>query len=164
MGPTAHHFLLDVRKRIDEFVLEALEELVDDLPTDVVYIKVSNDLELLWPSGNVDDDRTIIPFHPLPANVPQHLPKIRRSQLTEIDRLGVHADHTAYQLTPGETPVNHVVFRYYTNKGNITGASLLSNGVYHSLQDHTANAVVQQRPPTCRIPLSAGQRLLALER
>ncbi len=105
-------------RKDEEFVYEALEELIDDLPTDVVYIKVSDDFELLWSSANAADDRTIVPFYPSPTDFLQDLPKIFRSQLTEIDRLGVHADHTTYQPT-GETPVKHVVFKYYTNEGNI---------------------------------------------
>jgi hypothetical protein len=73
----------------DEFVFEALEELVDDLPDDVVHIKVSEDFDLLSSSTTVEDDNTMIPFYPSPTDFPPQLPTIRRDQLTEIDRLGV---------------------------------------------------------------------------
>ncbi len=107
LRPGYHHIVVDFDQRRticvwaserkdDEFIYEALEELIDDLPADVVKIKVSDDLELLWSSTNVDDDCTKIPFYPSPADFPQHLPRVRRSHLTEIDRLGVHADHATY--------------------------------------------------------------------
>lgn len=104
----------------EDFVFEALEELIDDLPADVVRIAVSNDLELLSSSTAFDRDTTSVPFYPSPADfLPQlQLPKVRRSQLTEIERLGLQADHTTYEPTPGET--RHVVFKYYFNEGNIS--------------------------------------------
>ncbi|KAL2132801.1 hypothetical protein VTI74DRAFT_3370 [Chaetomium olivicolor] len=101
----------------EEFVYEALYELIDDIPADVVRIEVSNDFELLSSSTAPDDDSAIIPFYPEPTDFPEYLPKIRRSQLTEIERLGVQADHTIYEPTPGE--IRHVVFKYYMNEGNI---------------------------------------------
>jgi hypothetical protein len=101
----------------DEFVYEALYELIDDIPADLVRIEVSNDFELLSSSTASDDDSAMIPFYPEPTDFPEHLPKIRRSQLTEIERLGVQADHSTYEPTPGET--RHVVFKYYMNEGNI---------------------------------------------
>src|SRR5271168_3888464 len=61
---------------------------------------------------------TILPFYPLVADFPPGLRKIRRSDLTEIDRLGLQADLTIYEADPGQT--RRVVFKYYTNKGNIS--------------------------------------------
>ena len=104
-------------KADDEFVFEALEEVIDDLPPDVVHIAVSNDFELLSSSTAAESDWTKIPFYPSPADFPPHLPKVHRSQLIEIERLGLQADHTTYEPTPGET--KHVVFKYYINEGNI---------------------------------------------
>lgn len=102
----------------EEFVYEALYELIDDeVPEDAVQITVSDDFELLSSSADVRCDWTRIPYYPSPADFPQHLPKIRRSQLTEIDRLGLQVDHTTYEPTPGTT--KHVVFKYYFNEGNI---------------------------------------------
>ncbi|KAK3904121.1 CBL-interacting serine/threonine-protein kinase 16 [Staphylotrichum tortipilum] len=98
------------------FVFEALEELIDDLPADVVRIAVSNDLELLASSTAAESDWTKIPFYPSPADFPPHLPKVHRSQLTEIERLGLQADHTTYEPT---CYPKHVVFKYYINEGNI---------------------------------------------
>jgi hypothetical protein len=106
-------------KQNEEFVFEALEELIDDLPADVVRIAISNDLELLSSSTAFENDTTMIPFYPSPADFAPQLqfPKVRRSQLTEIERLGLQADHTTYEPTPGET--RHVVFKYYINEGNV---------------------------------------------
>lgn len=101
----------------DEFVYEALYELIDVVPADVVRIEVSNDFELLSSSTASDDDSAMIHFYPELTDFPEHLPKIRRSQLTEIKRLGVQAHHTTYEPMPGKT--RHVVFKYYINEGNI---------------------------------------------
>ncbi|KAK4034309.1 CBL-interacting serine/threonine-protein kinase 16 [Parachaetomium inaequale] len=106
-----------LEEKDEEFVFEALEELIDDLPENVVRIAVSNDFKLLSSSTDVRDDRTAIPFYPSLTDFPPQLPKVRRSQLSEIERLGVHADHTTYEPTPRET--KHVVFKYYTNEGNV---------------------------------------------
>ncbi len=104
-------------KQDEDLVFEALEEHIDDLPADVVHIAVSEDLELLSSSSASDSDWTLIPFYPSLSEFPPHLPKVRRSALTEIERLGLQADHTTYELTPGET--KHVVFKYYINQGNV---------------------------------------------
>jgi hypothetical protein len=106
-----------LEKKDEEFVFEALEEIIDDLPENVVKITIASDLGLLSVSTCVLDDWTAIPFYPSLTDFPPQLPAIRRSQLTEIDRLGVHTDHTTYEPTPGET--KHVVFKYYTNEGNV---------------------------------------------
>ncbi|KAK3292479.1 uncharacterized protein B0H64DRAFT_406756 [Chaetomium fimeti] len=102
----------------EEFIFEALEEFMDDLPPYIARIAVSNDLELL--STASDRDMTKIPFYPSPADFSPKLqvPKVYRSQMTEIERLGLQVDHTTYEPTPGET--RHVVFKYYTNEGNVS--------------------------------------------
>lgn len=105
-------------KKDEDFIYEALEELIDDeVLENATRITVSDDLELLSFSTSVDDDSTKIPFYPSPADFPQQLPKIRRSQLVEIERLGLQTDHTTYEPASGET--KHVVFKYYINEGNI---------------------------------------------
>lgn len=104
-------------KKDEEFVFEALYELIDDIPADVVKIKVSNDFKLLWSSADPDEDSAMVPFYPGLALFPGHLPRIRRSQLTEIERLGLHADHVTYEPAAGDA--RHAVFKYYTNEGNV---------------------------------------------
>lgn len=99
------------------FIYEALNVLIDDLPQDVVSITVSDDFELLSSSTAVKDDIALVPFYPSPSDFPEGLPMVRRSQLTEIDRLGVHADHTIYEPAPGHEP-KHLAFKYYINNGN----------------------------------------------
>ncbi|KAH6619466.1 kinase-like domain-containing protein [Chaetomium sp. MPI-SDFR-AT-0129] len=100
----------------EDFVFEALNEHIDDLPEDVVCIIVSNDFELLSSFTDSALDRTLIPYYPEPLDFPAHLPTIRRSQLTEIDRLGVQTDRVIYEPAPGET--KQAVFKYYINEGN----------------------------------------------
>ncbi|KAK4184908.1 CBL-interacting serine/threonine-protein kinase 16 [Podospora australis] len=104
-------------KKDEEFILDALEALMDDLPADVVKITVSDDSQLLSSSTEADDDGTIIPFYPSPSEFLPHLPKIHRSELTEIERLGLQADHTTYMSAPEKE--EHVVFKYYINEANI---------------------------------------------
>ncbi|KAK4176843.1 kinase-like domain-containing protein [Triangularia setosa] len=104
-------------KKDEDFIFEALVELIDDLPADVVKVKVSDDFELLSSSTAVDDDSTMVPFYPSLTDLPPQLPKIHRSELTEVERLGVQADHVTYEPTPSET--RHVVFKYYINEGNV---------------------------------------------
>jgi hypothetical protein len=106
-------------KQDEEFVFEALEGLIDDLPADVVRIAVSKNLELLSSSTSLDHDITKIPFYHSTDDFPpeRQLTKVHRSQMTEIERLGVQVDHTTYKPTPGVT--RHVAFKYYTNEGNI---------------------------------------------
>lgn len=97
------------------FIFEVLEELIDDIPADVVHITVSNHGELLATSTANDSDWTKIPFYPSPTDFPP-VPKVRRSQLTEIERVGLQVDHVTYEPTPDET--KHVAFKYYINDGN----------------------------------------------
>lgn len=110
--------VVTAEKKDEEFIYEALEELIDDLPADVVKIKVSDDFELLSSSTAVQDDIAHVPFYPSPSDFPEGLRKVCRSQLTEIDRLGVQTDHTIYKPAPGHEP-KHVAFKYYINEGNI---------------------------------------------
>jgi hypothetical protein len=101
----------------NDVIFEALAKHIDNIPADAVSIKVSRDGELLSCSLNADKDPTVIPFYPSVADFPQGLRKIRRSDLTEIDRLGVQADLTTYESLPGQ--IRRVVFKYYTNRSNI---------------------------------------------
>jgi hypothetical protein len=101
----------------NDVIFEALAEHIDNIPADAVSIKVSRDGELLSCCLNTDEDPTVIPFYPSAADFPQGLRKIRRSDLTEIDRLGVQADATTYESLSGQ--IRRVVFKYYTNRSNI---------------------------------------------
>ncbi|KAH6641864.1 hypothetical protein F5144DRAFT_507470 [Chaetomium tenue] len=106
-------------KRDEDFIFEALERRLDVIGEDLVSIIVSeDDLELLSWSRNEKDDIALIPFYPSPSDFPAGLPKVRRSQLTEIDRLAAQTDHTTYEPSPGHGP-KHVVFKYYITEGNI---------------------------------------------
>lgn len=101
----------------EDFIFEVLVEHVDDLPADTVLIQVSRDGELLSCSSNIDDDRTMIPFYPSVPDFPPVLRRVRRSDLTEIDRLGVQVDLTTYESLPGQK--KSVASKYYLNQANI---------------------------------------------
>jgi hypothetical protein len=101
----------------NDVVFEALAEHIDNIPADAVSIKVSRDGELLSCCLDPDEDPAVIPFYPSLADFPQELRKIRRSDLTEIDRLGLQADLTTYESLPGQ--IRRVVFKYYLNRSNI---------------------------------------------
>ena len=100
------------------FIFEALEEHIDDLPADAVWVEISNEGgEVLSCSSNIDDDRALVPFYPSVVDFPRELQRVRRSDLTEIDRLGLQVDLTTYESLPGQ--MKRVAFKYYTNKGNM---------------------------------------------
>jgi hypothetical protein len=101
----------------NDVIFEILAKHIDNIPADASMIKVSRDGELLSCSLDAEEDSTVIPFYPSVTDFPQGLRKIRRSDLTEIDRLGVHADLATYESLPGQ--IRRVVFKYYTNKANI---------------------------------------------
>ncbi|KAK3389596.1 hypothetical protein B0H63DRAFT_556722 [Podospora didyma] len=101
-----------------QFVLEALDKIVDTpkiAQPDVIAITLSEKGTLRSFSTNMDHDHTMIPcysliqdFHALLPNPPT----IRRSDLTEVDRLGIQADHVTYTPQLGQPP-KHVAFKYY---------------------------------------------------
>ena len=101
----------------NDFIFETLAEHIDDIPADAVLIEVADNGEPLSWSLHVDNDLTVIPSYPSVANFPQGLRKILRSDLTEIDRLGLQVDLTTYESSPGH--IQRVVFKYYTNSTNI---------------------------------------------
>jgi hypothetical protein len=101
----------------EDFVFEAIARQIDNLPSDTYEFAISRDAELLSWSSNPDDDRTLVPFYPSVASFQQQLPNICRSDLTEIDRFGLQVDLTTYESLPGQ--IQRVIFKYYTNRGNI---------------------------------------------
>jgi hypothetical protein len=101
----------------NDIYFEALAEHIDNIPANAVSIKVSRDGELLSCCLDTNEDPTLVPFYPSVADFPQGLRKICRSDLTELDRLGLQTDLTTYKSLQGQ--VQRVVFKYYINRSNI---------------------------------------------
>ncbi|KAF8846420.1 hypothetical protein BDZ45DRAFT_756235 [Acephala macrosclerotiorum] len=102
----------------EDFIFEALAEHIDDLPADAVFIEISRDGgELLSYSSDGRDDPAMVTFYPSVADFTQELRRVRRSDLTEIDRLGLQVDLTTYESPPGQ--IKRVAFKYYSNPENI---------------------------------------------
>ncbi|KAK3935478.1 shaggy-related protein kinase theta [Diplogelasinospora grovesii] len=104
----------------EDFVFKALNRLIDGpgVAPDAISIKLSDDGKLLSQSHDIFNDHTSIPFYPSVTDFPRQLPKIRRFDLTEIDRLGIQVDLVTYEPQPGQP--KRVAFKYYINKRNIS--------------------------------------------
>lgn len=101
----------------DDAIIHILAQHIDDIPVDAVLIEVSRDGKLLHCSSDVADDRTMIPFYPLATDFPRELWRIRRSDLTEVDRLGIQADLVIHEPSPGQ--VRRLAFKYYINETQV---------------------------------------------
>lgn len=101
----------------DDFIIDTLARHIDSIPEDAVRIDVSSDGELISSSCDVAEDWTMAPFYPSASDFPPEIDTVRRSDLTEISRLGVQADLCEYESVPGK--MHHVVFKYYTNESQV---------------------------------------------
>lgn len=101
----------------DDFIIDTLARHIDSIPEDAVRIDVSQDGELISYSCNVAEDWTMAPFYPSTSDFPPEIDTVRRSDLTEINRLGVQADLCEYESAPGK--VHRVAFKYYTNESQV---------------------------------------------
>ncbi|KAH8895785.1 hypothetical protein GQ53DRAFT_33051 [Thozetella sp. PMI_491] len=102
----------------EDFVLEALAEHIDEIPPEAILIEVGRDSELVsWTSDN-DEDTTLLPFYPSTAEFAADVPRIHRSDLIELERMGVQVDLvTRRSLQPGDR--QRLAFKYYTNRPNV---------------------------------------------
>lgn len=99
----------------EDFFFDALARHIDHIPPNAVEIKVGPDGELLSTSCDPSLDYTEIPnYLPRSAYAPE-LPAVRRSDLTEVDRLGVQTDLVTYRLG---SETRRVCFKYYMTKKN----------------------------------------------
>jgi len=103
----------------EDFVFEAVEKFINDLPLDVVQVSISKTGKLLSSSSELHHDSYYVPFYPRRTDFPRRVKTVRRSDLTEMDRLGVQVDLTTYEPAPGQT--NKVVFKYYLTPNNVAG-------------------------------------------
>ncbi|KAK4209735.1 hypothetical protein QBC37DRAFT_48112 [Rhypophila decipiens] len=103
----------------EEFVFGALDKFINDLPLDVVRVEISEKGKLLSSSSELYHDFYYIPYYPRRTDFPRRLKTIPRSDLTEVDRLGVQVDLTTY--TPANGQTKKVVFKYYFTPNNVSG-------------------------------------------
>lgn len=103
----------------EDFVFEAVEKFINDLPVDTVAVEISKTGELLSSSSALGQDAYYAPFYPRRTEFPRRMNTVRRSDLAEIDRLGVQVDLTTYVPAPGQT--KKVVFKYYFTTNNVAG-------------------------------------------
>ncbi|ROV88644.1 hypothetical protein VMCG_10325 [Cytospora schulzeri] len=103
----------------DDFILDILARHIDDIPADAVLVSVSQEGDLLSCSSDVAEDRTMIPFYPSARDFPAEVQRIKRSDLTEIDRLGIQTDLTTYKSERNPGQVKRVAFKYYMNEPQV---------------------------------------------
>jgi hypothetical protein len=105
----------------ETFVFEAVAKFIEQLPADVVEVKLDRAGDLVSTSSDWNDDRAWIPFYPPRTDFPRRVPTIRRRDLTEVDRLGLQVDLATYPdpdpSRPGET--RKVVFKYYLAENSV---------------------------------------------
>lgn len=101
------------------FVFESLAKFINDLPLDVVQVEISKKGKLLSTSSELYEDSYFAPFYPRRTEFPRRVNTIQRSDLTEIDRLGVQVDLVTYGSAPAETKT--AVFKYYLTTNNVAG-------------------------------------------
>ena len=99
----------------DGFFFDALARHIDHLPADTVAINVGPDGELQSTSCDLDLDSTDIPNYFPRSAYSLELPTVRRSDITEVDRLGVQTDLVTYRLG---SETRRVCFKYYMTKKN----------------------------------------------
>lgn len=102
----------------EDFIFEALAEHIDDIPPDAIQIEIGRDGELVAQSSDVDQDRAMIPFYPPVAEFRHGVPTIRRTDLIELDRLGLQADLVHPRSGATKTP-RRLVFKYYITPNNM---------------------------------------------
>ena len=104
--------VLSWKKRSPEFIIQTVSEVIDELPKDITFIKLSSE------DGRIEStcsdpltEAILIPYYPPRTDYPRRAPTLRRGDLTEVDRLGKQVDLVTYTTQPGETKT--VVFKYY---------------------------------------------------
>lgn len=98
----------------EDFIFETLAEHIDDIPPNAVLVEVGHEGELITCSFDINDDRTLIPFYPSAAEFASDVPRIRRSHLVELDRMGVQVD-----LATNTSDNSLVAFKYTLVKENV---------------------------------------------
>lgn len=100
-----------------DFIFEALNLHIDDIPPDTTFLEVTKTGDLLLYTSDVFKDCGMVPFYPSIRDLPE-VPIIRRPDLIELDRMGVQVDLTVPRSSI-ELKSGQLAFKYYTNVGNI---------------------------------------------
>lgn len=109
-------------KEDDEyFIFEALAEHIDhDLPRDAVFVEVGKAGELMSYSTKWEDDETYIPCYPSTTSFPLHVPRVRRSELIENERMGLQVDLVTCKSGSGDDQnTRQLAFKYYIHPNYI---------------------------------------------
>ncbi|KAM5344921.1 hypothetical protein ACJ41O_010783 [Fusarium nematophilum] len=102
----------------EDFIFEALMLHIDEVPADTLLIEIAQDGELVNATTDGEYDIGMIPYYPSIKDYGHDIPCIRRQDLIELDRLGLQVDLTVLRSDLGNDS-RRIVFKYYTNKGNI---------------------------------------------
>ncbi|KAK0708880.1 hypothetical protein B0T21DRAFT_416265 [Apiosordaria backusii] len=106
--------------RDEDFIFETMAKHLDSgaVHSESVCIQVSSDgNELIDQGSQVEDDYTMIPCYWTRDKFSPDLPTIRRSDLIELDRLGLQVDRVAYEVAEGHK--KEVAFKYLVHENNI---------------------------------------------
>lgn len=125
----------------EDLVLNAAEEFIDDLPSHVMKIVLSKDGTMLSTNSGPANDDYYAPFYPPRTDFPSNVATVRRKDLTEVDRLGLHVDQVEYSPKPGER--RQAVFKYYIIHKNV------------AIWWHEANCVMRMPPHPNIVPFDA---------
>ncbi|KAK4670660.1 uncharacterized protein QC763_214010 [Podospora pseudopauciseta] len=104
----------------EDAVFKIMAKFVDSgaIGSDSVWIQVSPDgNELIDQGSEVEEDYTMIPCYWTRDQFPPTLPSVRRSDLVELDRLGLQVDRVAYDIPEGHT--KEATFKYLVYENNI---------------------------------------------
>ncbi|KAK4176602.1 hypothetical protein QBC36DRAFT_328856 [Triangularia setosa] len=106
--------------RDEYFIFETMAKHLDGgaIRSDSVWIQVSSDgNELIDQGCQVEDDYTMIPCYWTVDQFPPDLPTVSRSDLVELDRLGLQVDRVAYEVIEGHK--KEAAFKYLVYENNI---------------------------------------------
>ncbi|KAL2126692.1 hypothetical protein VTI74DRAFT_389 [Chaetomium olivicolor] len=108
---------MDGEQETEDLAMKHLRTHIEDLASDVTFIHVAPDGELLSVSNDPFHDVTCTVYYPPPGLIdpPSRgaVQTVVRSELRELDRLGPHIDLVSYQINGETTKTRKVVFKYY---------------------------------------------------
>lgn len=109
------------REGNEDFIIEALAKHIDDgLPRDALLLEIGRAGELISYSTKAEDDDTLIPSYQSTTNFPPHIPRVRRSDLTEKERMGVQVNLVNCKAGSGnDQNSRQLAFKYYFTPNNI---------------------------------------------
>lgn len=108
---------MDEEQESEDIAVEHLKKHIDALGPDVYGIHLSQDGELISVSTKPEDDQTTCVYYPPLQDVqyPSHVKTVLRSDLLELDRLGLNVDLVSYLHVPSADVAESTMaaFKYY---------------------------------------------------